>query len=311
MTDFVDDRSGRANDSIASRGWKHVHLRVSWQAIFAGVVLVLALQILLSLLGAGIGLNTVNVNAGTTPSASGFGMGAGLWWLISSCLALFAGGYVAAWLAGNEIKFDGMLHGLVAWAIATIVTLYLLSSALGSLVGGGFSALSGAASSTGGAIKSASTPIANSVGLSPDLVQQQAQAYLKPANADPATMSAQDAQKEIATNLITYERGGSDADAAKNRIVDITAAQLKISRADAETKFNDAQAKLQQTANEAKQKAKDAADETASGGAKAAFGIFLDLLLGAIAAAVGGMVAITRRVAGTVPMSRTDAVRRA
>jgi len=31
-------------------------------------------------------------------------------------------------------------------------------------------------------------------GVSPDLIQQQAQAYLKPTNPDPATMSPQDAQ---------------------------------------------------------------------------------------------------------------------
>ena len=42
-------------------------------------------------------------------------MGAGIWWVVSSCIALVAGGYVAAWLAGIELRFDGMLHGLVAW----------------------------------------------------------------------------------------------------------------------------------------------------------------------------------------------------
>ncbi len=309
MTQFVDERSNRASPPVASAGWKHIHLRVSWQAIFAGVVLALALQILLSLLGAGIGLTTVDVNAGSTPSAGGFGIGAGIWWILSSCLALFAGGYAAAWLAGNEISFDGMLHGLTAWAIATIVTLYLLSSAVGGIVGGGFSALSSAASSTGGAVKDAAAPVANSLGLSPDVVQQQTQAYLKPINPDPATMSPQDAQKEVASDLVTYGRGGADAEGAKSRIIDITAAQMKISRADAAAKFDAAQAKVQQTANDAKQKAKDAADATASGASKAAFGMFVDLLLGAVAAALGGMVAIRRRAIDTTRVVGAATVR--
>ena len=304
MTDFVDDRSLRADrfsapggsePSVISSGWKHVHLRVSWQAILAGVVLALALQVLLSLLGAGIGANTVNVNGGTTPSASGFGIGAGIWLVLTSCIALFAGGFAAAWLAGNEIKFDGMLHGLVTWGIATLVTMYLLSSAVGSIVGGGMSAASSAASAAGSTVKDSAAPVANSLGISPDMVQQQAQAYLQPTNPNPATMSPQDAQKEVASNLVIYEQGGPDSAAAKERIIDITAAQMKISRADAAAKFNTAQAKIQQTVDQTKQKAKDAADATASGASKAAFGLFFDLLLGAVAAALGGMVAIQRR----------------
>ena len=299
MTQYTDVDTGRRGSAPLGGSWKHVHLRVSWQAILAGVVLVLATQILLSLLGAGIGLNTVNTNAGSTPDASSLGIGAGLWWVVSSCLAMFLGGYAAAWLAGNEIKFDGMLHGLVTWGIATIVTLYLLSTAVGSIVGGGFSALGSVASATGGAMKDAAAPVANAVGISPDMVQQQARAYLQPSNPDPATMSPQDAQKEIAGDLVTYEQGGTGAEAAKNRIIDISAAQMKISRADATKKFDDAQAKIQQTAAQAKQKAKDAADATAAGASKAAFGVFVASLLGAIAAALGGMVAIQRRVIGT------------
>ena len=37
-------------------GGSHTHRRISWAAIFGGVILVVALQLLLSLLGAGIGL---------------------------------------------------------------------------------------------------------------------------------------------------------------------------------------------------------------------------------------------------------------
>ena len=287
----------------------HTHRRISWAAIFGAVVLVLSIQILLSLLGAGVGLGTVNVNAGSTPSASSFGIGAGLWWVLSSCIALFVGGYVAAWLAGNEIKFDGLLHGLVTWGISTIFTVYLLTTAIGGIIGGGFSAMSSAVSAAGGGIKSAAAPIASSVGISPDMVQQQAQAYLQPTNPDPATMSPQDAQKAVATDLVTYEQGGADAPAAKEQIIDITAAQMKISKADATKKFDDAQAKIQQTVADAKQKAADAADTASAGASKTSFGIFVDLLLGAVAAAAGGLIAIRRRVIEVERPAATRVVR--
>ena len=69
-------------------GGAHVHRRISWAAIFGGVVLVVAVQLLFSLLGAGFGLGTVNTNAGSTPTATTLGISAGIWWIISSCLAL-------------------------------------------------------------------------------------------------------------------------------------------------------------------------------------------------------------------------------
>ena len=63
-----------------------------------------------------------------------------VWWVLSSCIALFFGGYIAAWLAGIELRFDGMLHGLLIWGVTTVLTIYLLTSAIGSIIGGGFSA---------------------------------------------------------------------------------------------------------------------------------------------------------------------------
>lgn len=68
-------------------GGSHIHRRISWAAIFGGVILVVTVELLLSLLGAGIGLTIVNTNAGTTPGASSLGMGAGIWWIISSVIA--------------------------------------------------------------------------------------------------------------------------------------------------------------------------------------------------------------------------------
>src|SRR3954451_14244561 len=115
------------------------------------------------------------------------------------CIALGLGGYVAAWLAGIEIRFDGMLHGLITWGVAMLLTIYLLTSAVGGIIGGGCSALGGIASAAGSGVKEAAKPIAQAAGVSPAILQQQAQAYLQPTNPDPATMTSSDAQKEIAS----------------------------------------------------------------------------------------------------------------
>jgi hypothetical protein len=277
-------------------GGPHTHRRISWAAMFGGVILVVAIQLLLSLLGAGIGLGTVNVNAGTTPHASSLGIGAGVWWVISSCIALFFGGYIAAWLAGIEIRFDGMLHGLLIWGVTTVLTIYLLTSAIGSIIGGGFSAIGSVASTAGSGVSAAAKPMAQAAGVTPDVVQDQAKAFLQPGNPDPATMSPQDAQKEVAKDLAIYARGGADAQGAKERIIDIMAAQMKISRDDAAKRFDDAQAKLQQAKDQAVQTAKNAADESAAAASKTSFAAFAMLLLGAIAALLGGSLAVQRRM---------------
>lgn len=123
-----------------------VHCRISWATIIGAVILVVTVQLLLSLLGAGIRLGTVNMNAGSTPDASSLGVGAGLWWVVSSIVALAFGGYAAPWLARAKLRLDSILHGLTTWGIATLLTVYLLSSAIGSIIGGGASALLGRAS---------------------------------------------------------------------------------------------------------------------------------------------------------------------
>lgn len=276
----------------------HTHRRILWAAIIGGVILVITVQLLLSLLGAGIGLGSVNTNAGTTPDTSSLGINAGIWWVISSVIALLFGGYAAGWMAGVESRWDGFLHGLITWGIATLLTIYLLSSAIGGIIGGGLSALGSVASAAGSTVKEAAQPLAQAAGVTPDVLQQQAQAYLKPtsASADPATMTPQDAQKEVATDLVTYAKGGADAPAAKDRVIAIMAAQQHVDHDAAAKQFDDAQAKAKQTKDQAVQTAKDAADASAAAASKTSFAAFGDLLIGALAAAIGGSLAVQRRL---------------
>ena len=217
--------------------------------------------------GAGIGLGNVDVGGGNAaPDANSFGIGAGVWWIVSSVVALLFGSFVSAWLAGIEIRWDGVLHGLITWGIASLLTIYLLTSAIGGIIGGGASALGGIASAAGSGIKSAAQPVANAAGITPDVLQQQVQAYLKPADADPATMTPQDAQKQIGSVLVTYAKGGAEAPAAHDRIVAIMAAQQHVSTEQASRQFDDAQAKLEQARTEAIATAKTVAKRNGGGG---------------------------------------------
>lgn len=274
----------------------HTHRRISWAAILGGVILVVAVQLLLTILGAGVGLGTVHTNAGTTPSAATLGIGVGIWWVVTSCLALLAGGYVSAWLAGIEIGFDGVLHGLITWAVSTLASLVLLSSAVGGVVGGGASAMGSLTSSAASGVSEAARPIAQAAGVTPDMIQGQARAYLEPTDPDPMTMDAASAQKATAADLATYLGGGSDAATAKERIINIMAMQMKISHDDAAKRFDATEAKIKQAHDQAVQAAKNAADESAAAASKTSFIAFSVLLLGLISAGIGGSLAVQKRM---------------
>ena len=270
--------------------------RISWGAIFAGVVLAIAVQLVLGILGTGIGLTLVDPVEGTTPGAAGFGIGAGIYWLVTTVVALGAGGYVAARGAGVHDRFDALLHGLVVWGVTLILTLYLLTSAVGGIIGGAFRTVGSVASAAGTGIGAAAPKVADVANLSEGDVRQEASAYLSDAPSDPAQMTPEQAQKEIAKELPALARGGQDGAQAEGRIVDIVAAQRKISRPEAQAQVTRAKAQFVQTKDKAVATAKSAADAAAGAAAGTSFIVVLALLIGAAAAGFGATTATRRRV---------------
>lgn len=270
--------------------------RLSWGAIFAGVVLAVAVQLVLGILGAGIGLTMVDPVDGTTPGAAGFGIGAGLFWLVTTVVALGAGGYAAARVAGVHERFDALVHGLVVWGVTLILTLYLLTSAVGGIIGGAFRTVGAVAGAAGSTVATAAPQAASIAGIDREDVRTEAAAYLSDAPSDPAQMTSEQAQKEIASELPALARGGSDGRQAEARIVDIVAAQRKISREQAQAQVTRAKQRFVQTKNETVATAKAATDKAAGAAAGTSFVLVLALLVGAGAAGVGATTATRRRV---------------
>jgi len=268
--------------------------RLSWPAIFAGVVIAIAVQLVLALLGTGIGFSLVDPVQGTTPSAGGFGIGAGIYWILSTIIALGAGSYGAARVAGIHDRFDGIIHGLTIWSVTVILTLYLVTSAVGGIIGGAFRTVGAVASAAGQGVGATAPTLAKAAGVDSDDLQDQASAYLEAAPADPAAMTPQEAQKEIAKQLPALAEGGPDGQQAEDRIVTIVAAQQKISRPEAQQKVDAAKARFVAAKNKAILTAKSTANSAAGGAAGTSFLVVLALIIGAAASAFGG-IAATRR----------------
>jgi hypothetical protein len=123
--------------------------RVSWGAIIAGGIVALSIQLMLNMLGLAIGFGAVDPRAGQD-QASGLAIGAGIWLAVATIISLFAGGWAAGRMAGLPRRVDGVLHGFVAWAVATFVAFYLVLAGAGALAGGALSIAQQGAQLTGG-----------------------------------------------------------------------------------------------------------------------------------------------------------------
>ena len=270
--------------------------RLSWGAIFAGVVIAVAVQLVLGILGAAIGLTMVDPVEGTTPGATGFGIGAGIYWLVTTILALGAGGYAAARVAGVHERFDARVHGLVVWGVTLILTLYLLTSAVGGIIGGAFRTVGAVAGAAGTTVGAAAPRAASIAGIDEGDVRSEASAYLSDAPSDPALMTPEQAQTEIARQLPALARGGSEGQQAESRIVDVVAAQRKIGRPEAQAQVMRAKQRFVQAKNDTVATAKTATDTAAGAAAGTSFVLVLALLIGAAASGFGATAATRRRL---------------
>lgn len=122
------------------------HDTVRWGPIFAGIVVSIVSQLMLSALGGAIG----GFAAGEA-SASTIGASLGAWAVISLLLSLFFGGWVMAASCGPMNNKTAMLNALILWATTLVISGWLLASG----VSGTFGVL---ADNAGGALTQVAEP---------------------------------------------------------------------------------------------------------------------------------------------------------
>ncbi len=303
--------------------------RISWGAVFAGALLALITQLALTILGAGIGLSTVDPLQEQNP-INGLGTGAIIWYGISTLVALYVGGTVAGRLAGVPRRADGLLHGLLSWALVTLFTFYLLTTAVGGIISGvggvAGRALSAAGSGIAAVAPSAGNAIQNelkSQGINLNDVKQQARLLLRQtgkagltpeALATQARAAGSEAKNNAAASAADPQATGDNFDqlidnltsradrlgnaADRDAAVNVVMKRTGKSRAESEqivdnwiTTAKQAQAKLTQAKDAAAHEARVAGDAAASGLSKAAIYAFIGMVLGAAAAAAAGWLA--------------------
>lgn len=248
---------------------------VSWGAVLAGVVIALVTHALLTLAGLALGLALLEPTE-TAPDASAFSVGAGIWMLGSGIVAAFAGGVIAGRLAGRPKDSTCGLHGLAAWAVATLIVLGVASSAIGALVGGGAMVAAG----LGGAVASEAAE------LSPLQAIERRVGESTAGAEDPAALQSA-AVSAVAGALTADEAAAPDA---RERAVQALARAQGIPVEQARQQYDALAADFE----EAQAAVEQAAEEAAEVGARAAIFAFAALVLGGVAGWVGGRLGTVR-----------------
>jgi uncharacterized metal-binding protein len=116
--------------------WSVGGTRIKWAAVFAGLVVGIAVQMMLTLLGLAIGAWSIDLRE--AQPGGGIPLGTGIWTGISMLISAFVGGYVTARLSGASLRSDGLFHGAVVWGLNWLVFGWLATTAMSFMIGGLF-----------------------------------------------------------------------------------------------------------------------------------------------------------------------------
>lgn len=267
-----------------------------WGAIVAGLVAAMGVHFLLLMLGTAAGLGAVEPVTDDNPVAS-FGMGAAIVWSISALISMGVGGWVAGRCAVRVHSVSGGVHGFLVWSLATIITLFLVTSGTTKLASGSAQlvgqGLSAAGEAAGGVAEMAKAATEESGALINSFVEEATES--RGRDIAPAQVIA--ARREIgqAARRLFAEGGDLRDPAARSAVVQALQKGTGTSEADANrmvdgwiASMESARQNLEQMKEAAATKAREVADQSADALAKAAWWTFVGFLLGALAATFGG-----------------------
>lgn len=271
---------------------------VSWSAIIAGAVSAAALTVVLMFLGSGLGLTMVSPWGNRGAGITAFAVSAAIWMIVVQWLSSALGGYMtgrlrARWVGvhTDETFFRDTAHGLLAWALATLIVVCMATSSLTSTVGTGVQAASSVASGAamGAAAGTASDTNEDNgnTGMSyfvDSLFRPNDPTRLAAPGAEGDATAAAQASRILVASATAGEMSPAD----RTYLGQLVAARTGLSEADATARVNTVLAQV----NEAKTKAQEAADAARKAGIAFALMAALSLVIGAFiasaAAALGG-----------------------
>jgi hypothetical protein len=248
---------------------------LSWSAVIAGALGATAINFILIALGSGIGLAVTSPYSG--PSAGTMTVAGAVWLVFAETLTFAAGGYYAARVrlgdadpVAGASRFRDGANGFLVWAIGVAAT-----AAIVALVA--VASLFGAAHAAGGALEAgaAMTPA--------DQMNYYVDELTRSTQPGAGAGNAQADNAPVTRILATSIRNGKLADDDRAYLASLVAARTGVSQDEAQRRVDD-------VFNRAREGIKQAADTARKAAAFVSFWTFMALLFGAVAATLGGIL---------------------
>ena len=250
----------------------------SWPSIIAGAFVAAAASLILVALGSGIGFASISPLPNHGASLTTFAITTAIWLIVTQWISAALGGYIAGrlrtrWIGthAHEVFFRDTAHGLITWAVATIL--------VAAIAAGSFMSATGAA---GRALADAGSPVS---AYTIDKLFRSSSSGGTVADARTEAVHAETAH--IVANALAT---GSVPDADRAYLAEQVSARTGMSQAYAQSRVDSFVASV----NEAQAKLKTDADAAKKAAAQASIYLALSLLIGAfiasVAAALGGRI---------------------
>jgi hypothetical protein len=278
----------------------HSQTAVSWPAIIAGAFVAAAVSLILFALGSGFGFAAMSPWPGKGISGVSVAVTAAIWLILTQWISAGVGGYIAGrlrtrWIGTHthEVFFRDTAHGLITWAVASVLVTATLAAALSSTIGGAghlTGSMMGAAAqhSMHGAPPNSGPGSGEMLPKAASVADYNLDRLLRPAEAVATTQMASDPKPEAARIIANAVSTGSLAESDRAYLAQMVAQRSGVSLQDAQKRVDDSMA----SAMDAEAKVKAAADTARKRAAEASIYLALSLLVGAfiasVSAALGG-----------------------
>lgn len=107
--------------------------RVSWGAVWSGVMVALAMEMLFTVFGLFVGFGMYNWQA--ADPWTGIRVWSTVWYLVTAGWSMFFGAWCAARLSGNASREAAVLHGITTWGLASVATIAIVTVGTWSALG--------------------------------------------------------------------------------------------------------------------------------------------------------------------------------
>jgi hypothetical protein len=259
----------------------------SWPSIIAGAFVAAASTVILVALGSGIGFASLSFWSDRGASLTSFAVTTAIWLIVTQWISAALGGYIAGrlrtrWMGTHphEVFFRDTAHGLITWAVATILVVAVGASSFRSAVG----AAGHAANSGPAAAMMAGPPNANS----PVSAYEVDKLFRSSTFGGAALLG--DARLEASHIAVNAFADGSISSADRSYLIDQVIARTGASQADAQARVDN----FITAVTQAQEKLKTEAESARKAAAEASIYLALSMLIGAfiasVAAALGGRI---------------------